>query len=111
MISFARFTISSFFAARTSSIASKVNLQSKGPTLSILSIPAAINAQVSMSVLIGITALPLVVLAVDFAITSIRPTLETRCSSFKFISGPNSPSVWPKMAPIISALSTSPSTS
>ncbi len=77
----------------------------------MLSIPAAINAQVSISVLIGINASPDVVLAVFFALTSMRPTLETRCSSFRFISGPNSPSVCPKMAPIISALSTSPSTS
>src|SRR3990167_4258493 len=61
LISLARFTISSFFDALISSIESNVNLQSNGPTLSILSIAAAINAQVSISVLIGSKALPFVV--------------------------------------------------
>ncbi len=41
LISFARLTISYLFAARNSSIFSNLKLQSYGPTLSILSIPAA----------------------------------------------------------------------
>ena len=70
--------MSSFFAALTSSIASNLNLQSKGPTLSMLSMAAAIKAQVSMSVLMGSTASPVVVFAVDLELTSIRPIFETR---------------------------------
>jgi len=111
LISFARFMMSSFLVARTSSMALSLNLQSNGPTLSMLSIAAAISEQVSMSVLIGISASPFVVFVVLVDVTSILPTLETRWSSFRFISGPRSPSVCPKIAPIMSALSTSPSTS
>ena len=70
--------MSSFFAALTSSIASNLNLQSKGPTLSMLSMAAAIKAQVSMSVLIGSNVSPEVVFAVDLELTSIRPIFETR---------------------------------
>ena len=70
--------MSSFFDARTSSIESSLNLQSNGPTLSILSIAAAINAQVSTSVLIGSNALPEVVFSVVLISTSILPTLEAR---------------------------------
>ena len=77
LISFARLTMSSFFDARTSSIANSLNLQSNGPTLSMLSIAAAINAQVSMSVLIGISASPTVVFEVALVVTSMRPTFET----------------------------------
>ena len=70
--------MSSFFDARTSSIEISLNLQSNGPTLSILSIAAAINAQVSTSVLIGSNASPEVVFSVVLISTSIRPTLEAR---------------------------------
>jgi len=49
----------------------------KGPTLSILSIAAAISAHVSISVLIGSSASPLVVFVVEELLTSILPTLET----------------------------------
>ena len=78
LISLALLTISSFFDARTSSIPSNLNLQSKGPTLSMLSIAAEINAHVSISVLIGIKASPLVVFVVEVVLTSIRPIFETR---------------------------------
>ena len=77
----------------------------------MLSIAAEINEQVSISVLIGNNASPLVVFSVLKVFTSIRPTLDTRCSSFRFISGPKRPSVCPNIAPIISARSTRPSTS
>ena len=110
LISLALRTMSSFFDARTSSIASKWKLQSNGPTLSMLSIAAAISAQVSMSVLIGSNASPFVEFSFEVEFTSIRPTLDTLCSSFRFISGPKRPSVCPKIAPIISARSTRPST-
>ena len=78
LIAFALLTMSSFFEALTSSIAFRVNLQSNGPTLSILSIAAEINAQVSISVLIGNNASPEVSFSVEVLCTSIRPTLERR---------------------------------
>ena len=109
-ISFARFTMSSFLAALTSSIASSLNEQSNGPTLSMLSMAAAMRADVSMSVLMGMRTSPDVVLDVVRALTSMRPIFETRCSSLRFISGPSRPSVCPKIAPMRSARSTRPST-
>ena len=110
-ICFARSMIAFLFTALTSSIDNSLNCDPQGPTLSICSTAAAINDTVDISVLIGIVTDPLALPFCDSIVISILPTFQFFWSSFRFISGPNRPSVWPNIAPIISALSTAPSIS
>ena len=111
MMSLARSVICALFDALTSSIPSRMTLAEQGPTLSTLSTAAAMSAAVLTSVDIGIRIAPYVLSFLDSRLISIRPTFHVFWSSFRFISGPKRPSVWPKIAPIKSAFSTTPSTS
>ena len=94
-----------------SSIFSSRTFAEHGPTRFILSMLAAINAVDTRSRLVGIVILPDVLSFLDCNSISILPILPVFWSSRRSSSGPKSPSVWPKTAPITSGFSTTPSIS
>ena len=108
--SLARFIICSRLSKRTSDICSTETFASHGPTLSTVSIAAAMMAVSALSRLEGATIFPSVRSFADFSSMSILPILPDLWSSLssKFLG--KSPSVWPKMAPMTSCFSTTPST-
>jgi hypothetical protein len=72
---------------------------------------AAINDVETLSKLVGTVIVPTVLSFFERSSISILPILPDFCSSLKSSSGPNSPSVWPKTAPMTSDFSTTPSIS
>jgi hypothetical protein len=98
-------------ASLTSSIFSSFTFEAHGPTLFMLSMLEAISAVDTLSRLVGIVMLPVVLSCLDCKSISILPILPDFCSSLRSSSGPKSPSVCPKTAPITSGFSTTPSIS
>ncbi len=110
-ISFARSMIILRLASRMSSILSRVTFAEHGPTRFMLSMLAAISAVLTRSRLVGMVMLPLVWSFFEWSSISILPMRPVFCSSLRSSSGPKSPSVCPKTAPITSGFSTTPSIS
>jgi len=98
-------------ASRMSSIFSRLTLAEHGPTRFMLSMLAAIRAVETLSRLVGMVIAPVVWSFFEWRSISIRPMRPVFCSSRKSSSGPKSPSVCPKTAPITSGFSTTPSIS
>ena len=98
-------------ASRMSSIFSRLTLAEHGPTRLMLSMLAAISAVETLSRLVGIVIEPVVWSFFECRSISIRPMRPVFCSSRRSSSGPKSPSVCPKTAPITSGFSTTPSIS
>ena len=103
--------ITFLLASRMSSILSKTTLAEQGPTRFMLSMLAAIKAVLMRSKLVGIIMLPVVRSFFECKSISILPIRPVFCSSLRSRSGPKSPSVCPKTAPITSGFSTTPSIS
>ena len=93
MMSLALSTICFLLEALTSSIVTSSTLAEQGPTLSTLSTAAAMRAAVLTSVDMGMRISPYVRSFLDSRLISILPTFQLFWSSFRFISGPNKPSV------------------
>ena len=98
-------------ASRMSSIFSRLTFAEHGPTRFMLSMLAAINAVETRSKLVGMVIDPVVRSFLECRSISILPIRPVFCSSRRSSSGPNSPSVCPKTAPITSGFSTTPSIS
>jgi hypothetical protein len=98
-------------ASRMSSIFSSVTLAEHGPTRFMLSTLAAMRAVETRSRLVGIVMFPVVRSFLEWRSISILPMRPVFWSSRRSSSGPKSPSVWPKTAPITSGFSTTPSIS
>jgi hypothetical protein len=110
-ISLARSMIIFLRASRISSIRSRLTLALQGPTRFMLSTLAAMSAVETRSRLVGIVIEPVVRSFLECRSISILPIRPVFCSSLKSSSGPKSPSVCPKTAPITSGFSTTPSIS
>jgi len=110
-ISFARSMMIFRRASRMSSMRSRVTLALQGPTRLMLSTLAAMSAVDTRSRLVGMVMLPFVRSFLECRSISILPMRPVFCSSRRSSSGPKSPSVWPKTAPITSGFSTTPSIS
>jgi len=110
-ISLARSIITLRLASRMSSILSRDTLAEQGPTRFMLSMLAAIRAVDTRSRLVGIVIVPLVRSFFECKSISIRPMRPVFWSSLRSSSGPKSPSVCPKTAPMTSGFSTTPSIS
>ncbi len=98
-------------ASRMSSILSNVTLAEQGPTRFMLSTLAAMRAVETRSRLVGMVMFPVVRSFLECRSISILPMRPVFWSSRKSSSGPKSPSVCPKTAPITSGFSTTPSIS
>ena len=98
-------------ASRISSILSRLTLALHGPTRLMLSTLAAMSAVETRSRLVGIVIAPVVRSFFECKSISILPMRPVFWSSRRSSSGPKSPSVWPKTAPITSGFSTTPSIS
>jgi hypothetical protein len=98
-------------ASRMSSILSRVTLAEHGPTRLMLSTLAAMSAVETRSRLVGMVMAPVVRSFLECRSISILPMRPVFWSSRRSSSGPKSPSVWPKTAPITSGFSTTPSIS
>ena len=98
-------------ASRISSILSSVTLALQGPTRLMLSTLAAMRAVETRSRLVGMVIAPLVRSFLECRSISILPMRPVFWSSRRSSSGPKSPSVCPKTAPITSGFSTTPSIS
>ena len=94
-----------------SSTLSSVTLALQGPTRFMLSMLAAISAVLTRSKLVGIVMEPEVRSFLECKSISILPIRPVFWSSLRSSSGPKSPSVCPKTAPITSGFSTTPSIS
>jgi hypothetical protein len=110
-ISLARSIITLRLASRMSSILSRFTLAEHGPTRFMLSMLAAIRAVLTRSRLVGIVIVPNVRSFFECNSISILPMRPVFWSSLRSSSGPKSPSVCPKTAPITSGFSTTPSIS
>ena len=110
-ISLARSIITLRRASRMSSILSRDTLAEQGPTRFMLSMLAAIRAVDTRSRLVGIVIVPVVRSFFECKSISIRPMRPVFWSSLRSSSGPKSPSVCPKTAPMTSGFSTTPSIS
>ena len=110
-ISLARSMIIFLRASRMSSIFSRLTLAEHGPTRFMLSMLAAISAVETLSRLVGMVIEPLVLSFFECRSISILPMRPVFWSSLRSSSGPKSPSVWPKTAPMTSGFSTTPSIS
>ncbi len=110
-ISFARSMMIFRRASRMSSIFSRLTFAEHGPTRFMLSMLAAISAVETLSRLVGMVIEPWVWSFFEWRSISIRPMRPVFCSSRRSSSGPKSPSVCPKTAPITSGFSTTPSIS
>jgi hypothetical protein len=110
-ISLARSMIILRRASRMSSIFSRVTLAEQGPTRLMLSTLAAMSAVDTLSRLVGMVIEPVVRSFLECRSISILPMRPVFWSSRRSSSGPKSPSVWPKTAPITSGFSTTPSIS
>jgi hypothetical protein len=98
-------------ASRMSSILSRRTLAEHGPTRFMLSTLAAMRAVEMRSKLVGMVIVPVVRSFFECKSISILPMRPVFWSSLRSSSGPKSPSVWPKTAPITSGFSTTPSIS
>ena len=98
-------------ASRMSSIFSRLTLAPHGPTRLMLSMLAAMSAVETRSRLVGMVIAPVVLSFFECRSISMRPMRPVFWSSRKSSSGPKSPSVCPKTAPITSGFSTTPSIS
>jgi hypothetical protein len=98
-------------ASRMSSILSRFTFAEQGPTRFMLSTLAAISAVETRSRLVGMVIEPVVRSFLECRSISILPMRPVFWSSRRSSSGPKSPSVWPKTAPITSGFSTTPSIS
>jgi hypothetical protein len=98
-------------ASLMSSIFSRKTLAEQGPTRFMLSMLAAIRAVLMRSKLVGIVIVPVVRSFFECKSISILPMRPVFWSSLRSSSGPKSPSVCPKTAPITSGFSTTPSIS
>ncbi len=98
-------------ASRMSSIFSRLTFAEQGPTRFMLSTLAAISAVETRSRLVGMVIEPVVRSFLECRSISILPMRPVFWSSRRSSSGPKSPSVWPKTAPITSGFSTTPSIS
>ena len=98
-------------ASLISSILSRITLAEHGPTRFMLSTLAAIRAVLTRSRLVGMVMVPVVRSFFECKSISILPMRPVFWSSLRSSSGPNSPSVCPKTAPITSGFSTTPSIS
>ena len=98
-------------ASLMSSIFSRKTLAEQGPTRFMLSTLAAISAVLTRSRLVGIVIAPVVRSFFECKSISILPMRPVFWSSLRSSSGPKSPSVCPKTAPITSGFSTTPSIS
>jgi hypothetical protein len=107
-ISFARSMITFRLASLMSSILSRATLAEQGPTRFMLSTLAAISAVLTRSRLVGIVMVPVVRSFFECRSISILPMRPVFWSSLRSSSGPKSPSVCPKTAPITSGFSTTP---
>jgi len=94
-----------------SSILSRLTFAEQGPTRFMLSTLAAISAVETRSRLVGMVIEPVVRSFLECRSISILPMRPVFWSSRRSSSGPKSPSVWPKTAPITSGFSTTPSIS
>ena len=110
-ISLARSIITFRLASLMSSTLSRITLAEHGPTRFMLSTLAAINAVLTRSKLVGTVIVPVVRSFLECKSISILPMRPVFWSSLRSSSGPKSPSVWPKTAPITSGFSTTPSIS
>ena len=110
-ISLARSMMTLRLASRMSSILSRKTLAEQGPTRFMLSMLAAIKAVLMRSRLVGIIIVPVVRSFFECKSISILPMRPVFWSSLRSSSGPKSPSVCPKTAPITSGFSTTPSIS
>jgi len=110
-ISLARSIIILRLASRMSSIFSRNTLAEHGPTRFMLSMLAAISAVLTLSRLVGMVMLPVVRSFFECSSISILPMRPVFWSSLRSSSGPKSPSVCPKTAPMTSGFSTTPSIS
>ena len=110
-ISLARSIITFRLASLMSSIFSRKTFAEQGPTLFMLSMLAAINAVLTRSKLVGTVIVPVVLSFFECRSISILPIRPVFCNSLRSSSGPKSPSVCPKTAPITSGFSTTPSIS
>ena len=110
-ISLARSMIIFRRASRMSSTFSKVTLAEQGPTRFMLSTLAAIRAVETRSRLVGMVMEPVVLSFFECKSISILPIRPVFWSSRRSSSGPKSPSVCPKTAPITSGFSTTHSIS
>ena len=110
-ISLARSIMIFLRASRISSTLSRFTFALQGPTRFMLSTLAAINAVLTRSRLVGIVMLPVVRSFLECKSISIRPMRPVFWSSLRSSSGPKSPSVCPKTAPMTSGFSTTPSIS
>ena len=110
-ISLARSIITLRLASRMSSTLSSFTLAEQGPTRFMLSMLAAINAVLTRSRLVGIVIVPVVRSFFECNSISILPMRPVFWSSLRSSSGPKSPSVCPKTAPMTSGFSTTPSIS
>jgi len=98
-------------ASRMSSILSRLTLAWQGPTRFMLSTLAAMSAVLTRSRLVGIVMVPNVRSFLECRSISILPMRPVFWSSLRSSSGPKSPSVCPKTAPMTSGFSTTPSMS
>ena len=110
-ISLARSMMIFLRASRMSSILSRLTFAEQGPTRFMLSTLAAISAVETRSRLVGMVIEPVVRSFLEWRSISILPIRPVFWSSRRSSSGPKSPSVWPKTAPITSGFSTTPSIS
>ena len=110
-ISLARSMIIFRRASRMSSIFSRSTLAEQGPTRLMLSTLAAMRAVETRSRLVGMVIEPVVRSFFECKSISILPMRPVFCSSRRSSSGPKSPSVCPKTAPMTSGFSTTPSIS
>ncbi len=110
-ISLARSMITFRLASLMSSTLSSDTLAEHGPTRFMLSTLAAIRAVLTRSKLVGTVIVPVVRSFFECRSISILPMRPVFWSSLRSSSGPKSPSVCPKTAPITSGFSTTPSIS
>ena len=110
-ISLALSMITFRLASLMSSILSSRTFALHGPTRFMLSTLAAMSAVETRSRLVGIVICPFVRSFLLCRSISILPMRPVFWSSLRSSSGPKSPSVCPKTAPITSGFSTTPSIS
>ena len=108
---FARSTTNARLLIRTSSIFVTFSLALHGPMRWMISSAAPTIAVSALSSDEGIMISPAVFPPLVSTLTSILPILPDRWSSRSSKSAPRRPSVWPKMAPMTSGRSTTPSIS
>ncbi len=108
---FARSMTCVLLLMRTSSIVCTRTFALQGPILWMTSSAAATIAVSALSSELGMMICPMLFPPLTSMLTSILPIRPERCSSRSSSSSPRSPSVCPKIAPMTSGRSTTPSIS